>query len=178
MLTTPVADAAETRANATYEAILWAFSRPGMPRRMPHSGEAGVIEALIDRECAVHAADPLLIPPLLQAGARLVEPEAADHVFAGRLTDPALLGRCRAGSALYPDDGATLVIRARFGQGAGVRFVGPGVDGGVKLRIGDLPEGFWRDRARCVRYPAGVDILFLDGEGLIGLPRSTTVEVM
>ena len=31
MLTTPVADAAETRANATYEAILWAFSRRGCP---------------------------------------------------------------------------------------------------------------------------------------------------
>lgn len=178
MLTTPIPDAAETRANATFDAILWALSRPGLPRNLPEPGEAALIEAVLDRECAAYAGDPLLIPVLAQSGARLVDLSEADHVFFGRLLDAEYLRACRVGSDLYPDDGATLVIRARIGQGETVRLIGPGVNGAVELQLDGLPAGFWQERARLIRYPVGFDLLFLDGDRLIGLPRSTKVEVL
>lgn len=178
MLTTPTPDAAENQANAAFDAILWACSRPGLPRQLSETGEAALIAALLDRESAVYAGDPLLIPVLAQTGARLVDLSGADHAFLGRLQDPDLLRLCRTGSDLYPDQGATLVIRARFGQGQSVRLTGPGVDGAVLIQLDGLPAGFWQERARLIRYPTGFDILFLDGERLIGLPRSTTAEVL
>lgn len=178
MLTTPTPDAEETQANAAFDAVLWACSRPGLPRHLPLPGETALIAALLDRECAAYAGDPLLIPVLAQTGARLVDLCQADHGFLGRLQDLDLLGQCRTGSDLYPDQGATLVIRARFGQGPTIRLTGPGVDGAVVIQLDGLPAGFWQERARLIRYPMGFDIFFLDGERLIGLPRSTKVEVV
>jgi len=177
MLTTPAPDAEETQANAAFEAALWACSRPGLPRQLPAPGEAALIAALLDRECAAYAGDPLLIPALAQTGAGLVDLCQADHAFLGRLQDITLLGQCRTGSDLYPDQGATLVIRAKFAQGPRIRLTGPGVDGAVVIQLDGLPAGFWQERARLIRYPMGFDIFFLDGECLIGLPRSTKVEV-
>lgn len=59
-----------------------------------------------------------------------------------------------------------------------VRLTGPGVNGAVELQLDGLPAGFWQERARLIRYPMGFDLLFLDGDRLIGLPRSTKVEVL
>lgn len=178
MLTTPTADAAERSANATFDALLWALSRPGLPRQLPQAGEPALIAALVDRECHVYAGDPLLIPVVTQCGAKLVDLPQADHAFLGGLTEPELLRQLRCGSDLYPDDGATVVIRARFGTGAEVRLTGPGVNGAVDVQIGGLPDGFWARRAEMIRYPMGFDMLLLDAAQVIGLPRSTKVEVL
>ena len=178
MLSPPLPDAAETRANATFDAILWALSRPGLPRALPEAGEGVLIEALLDRECQVYAGDPLLIPLIGQTGARLVDIALADHVFLGRLTDLTLLGHCAVGSDLYPDDGATVVLRASLGSGDRLRLTGPGVRDAVDVQIGGLPGGFWHRRAELLRYPMGFDLLVLDGDRIIGLPRSTSIEVL
>ena len=178
MLTTPMPDAAETQANTTFEAVLWACSRPGLRRQLPQPGEAVLIAALIDRECAIYADDPLLISFITQSGARLVDLPSADHAFLGRLQNLELLKQCRIGSDLYPDQGATLVLRAQFGQGPRLRLMGPGVDCAIDIQLDGLPASFWQERARLIRYPTGFDILFVDGDGLIGLPRSTKVEVL
>jgi alpha-D-ribose 1-methylphosphonate 5-triphosphate synthase subunit PhnH len=178
MLSPPLPDAAETRANATFDAILWALSRPGLPRRLPEAGEGMLIEALLDRECQVHAGDPLLISVVGQSGARLVEIAQADYVFLGKLSDLAQLEQCRTGCDLYPDEGATVVLRASFGTGARLRLTGPGVKGAVEVQIGGLPDGVWTRRAESMRYPMGFDLLMLDGDQIIGLPRSTSIEVL
>ncbi len=178
MLETPLPDAAEKRANATFDAILWALSRPGLPRQLPEVGEGALIGALLDRECQVYANSPLLIPAVLQSGARLVEIPEADHVFLGKLTDLDLLRQCRVGSDLYPDDGATAVVSVVIGVGVTLRLTGPGVDGAVEVSIGGLPAGFWNLRADLLRYPTGFDLLLLDGDRVMGLPRSTHVEVL
>ncbi|MDP5358709.1 MAG: phosphonate C-P lyase system protein PhnH, partial [Paracoccaceae bacterium] len=111
-------------------------------------------------------------------GAKLVDLPQADHAFLGGLTELELLRQLRCGSDLYPDDGATVVIRARFGTGAQVRLTGPGVNGAVDVQIGGLPDGFWARRAEMIRYPMGFDMLLLDAAQVIGLPRSTKVEVL
>ena len=178
MTTHPRPSGFETRCNTTYEAMLWALARPGLARRLPSPGQAGIVEALIDRECAVHCTEPDLAELALRAGAASVAPEAADHVFMSRLPGADILGRLHCGSDLYPDEGATLVTDAAFGTGERLRLMGPGVDGVVEVSVGGLPGGFWQERARVMRYPMGFELFLVDGDQVVGVPRSTRVEVL
>ena len=176
MLTTPAPSPAETRDNAAFDALLWTLSRPGLPRELPEPGEAAIISALLDRECLVHAADPLLMPEIMRTGAELADIEKADHVFLGAMTSADALATLAIGSDFYPDDGATVIVRATIGWGPTLRLTGPGVDGAVTLQLAGLPDGFWKSRAARQRYPMGFDLFFVDGARVVGLPRSTTVE--
>ncbi len=178
MLATPLPSPVETRDNATFDALLWSLSRPGFLRSLPKPGEASIIAALLDRECRVHSADPLLMPEIMRTGAELVDIEYADHVFSGTMTTSEPLAQIAIGSDLYPDDGATIIVRAGFGTGQTLRLTGPGVDGSVTVQIDGLPDGFWTARAAHNRYPMGFDLFLLDADKVIGVPRSTTVEVL
>lgn len=178
MLATPSPSPAETRDNASFDGLLWSLSRPGLPRTLPEPGEASIIAALLDRECRVHSADPLLMPEIMRTGAELVDIEYADHVFFGTMTASEPFAQIAIGSDLYPDDGATIIIRAGFGTGQTLRLTGPGVDGSITVQVDGLPDGFWAARAAHIRYPMGFDLLLLDGDQVIGVPRSTIVEVL
>lgn len=173
----PQPSAAERRANAAFEAVLWALSRPGLPRDLPQPGEAGLIEALLDRECAAFTADPALEAPIRQTGARLAPLAEADHVFLGESARPEDLAGARRGSDLYPDEGATLILRAAIGRGTALRLSGPGIEGALEIAL-DLPPALWEARARAIRYPMGLDLIILDGARLLGLPRSTKLELV
>lgn len=167
----------EAQSNATFDAVMWALARPGMVRMLPAIGMAQVVDALIDRECAVHCTDPALAVQVQQAGGLNVDACAADHVFATEVAK-GLLDQLRCGSDLHPDDGATLVAMADFSAGQKLRLTGPGVDGEEIVTVGGLPTDFWQNRARAMRYPMGFEILLISGQRLLGVPRSTTVEVL
>ncbi|MFW2544842.1 phosphonate C-P lyase system protein PhnH [Primorskyibacter sp. 2E107] len=174
----PVPSASETRCNATFEALMWALSRPGLSRDLPQPRHRALVEALIDRECAVNCDDPDLARSAAGLGAALVAREAADHVFADRLDSAAVLRTLRQGSDLHPEDGATLVLEATLGRGQRLRMTGPGVDGAVEIAVGGLPDGFWQERTRVMRYPMGFDLFLTSGARVLGVPRSTAVEVV
>ncbi len=174
----PHPSAAEVRDNAAFDALLWALSRPGLPRRLPDAGEASLIAALLDRECRVHAAEPRLLPEIMRTGAEIADIGRADHIFLGTLTSSEPLAEIAVGSDLYPDGGATVVLRAQLGAGPAVRLSGPGVDGDLVVQLGGLPGGFWAARAARARYPMGFDLFLLDGAEVLGIPRSTDVEVL
>ncbi|MEL6551490.1 MAG: phosphonate C-P lyase system protein PhnH [Pseudomonadota bacterium] len=176
MLATPAPSPAETHGNTAFDALLWALSRPGLPRDLPEPGEGAIITALLDRECLVYSADPLLMPEIMRTGAELADIGQADHVFLGAMASSDPLGGIAIGSDFYPDDGATVIVCASIGSGAALRLTGPGVDGSVALQLGGLPDGFWKARAARLRYPMGFDLFFVDGVRVVGVPRSTTVE--
>jgi len=177
MLTTPRQSTAEGHANQGFAALMQALARPGHVQTLPEPGEGAVIAALIDRECRVHAVDPLLIPALLETGAEIAELPRADHLFAGELRDLDALSGLNMGSDLYPDEGATLIIRGQIGSGPVLRLTGPGIETEAELALGNVPEGFWRFRAEAARYPMGFELFVIDGARVIGIPRSTRVEV-
>ncbi|MEO1554905.1 MAG: phosphonate C-P lyase system protein PhnH [Pseudomonadota bacterium] len=176
MLATPAPSPAETRDNAAFDALLWTLSRPGLPRDLPEPGEQSIVTALLDRECLVYSADPLLMPEIMRTGAELVDIDKADHVFLAAMTTSDSLADIAIGNNYYPDDGATVIIRANIGSGPALSLAGPGVDGAVTLQLGGLPDGFWKARSARLRYPMGFDLFFVDGARVIGVPRSTTVE--
>lgn len=168
----------ESRTNATYSALMWALSRPGVICDLPEHGQAQIIAALIDRESAVHCTDAALSRVIARTGAEIVEMDAADHVFAESLPEAGWLGRLCCGSDLYPEDGATLVLTADLSGGVPVRLTGPGVDGAVVVTVGGIPDGFWSERTRIMRYPMGFELFLIDGHRVLGVPRSTQVEVL
>ena len=178
MLAAPLPNADERRDNASFDALLWALSRPGQIRELPQAGDTAILSALIDRECRVFCADPRLMPIAAELGAEIADLPCADHAFLGRLDDVSLLAQLAAGSDLYPDDGATAILHVRHDTGPAVRLTGPGVNGALAIRIGGLPEGFWAMRKSLIRYPMGFDLFLIDGRRVMGLPRSTQIEVL
>ncbi len=174
----PVPDAFEARTNATFEALMWALSRPGTVQDLPAPGMAGIAEALLDRECRVFCDDPVLAERIASFGAALVPLPLADHCFVSRETAPEQMAQVAVGSALYPDAGATVVAEARFGPGQRLRLTGPGIETFAEIALAGIVPGFWPMRAALCRYPAGFDLFLICDAQVIGLPRSTIIEVL
>tara|TARA_A200000113_G_scaffold218249_1_gene225546 strand:- start:6914 stop:7450 length:537 start_codon:yes stop_codon:yes gene_type:complete len=178
MLTIPKRSETEIQSNQSFEAMLWALSYPGRVRNLPEPGESMVIEALIDRECSVYTADPLLLPQILQKGAEISDLNEADHAFLGVMKNLQALDHVLMGSDLYPDGGATLVARVTIGSGQKLRLTGPGVFRHQDIYLNGLPDGFWKKRCDIMRYPIGFDLFLIDEARIIGVPRSTKVELL
>ena len=176
MLPTPTPTIDETQANQTFDALLLALSRPGKITQLPSSGEAVIVNALLDRECQAFTGDPLLMPMIMRTGAKISEITDADHVFFGEHIGLEKLRQIACGSDLYPDDGSTVVLRGKIGQGAMVELTGPGVAGKERVQINGLPKGFWDVRRNLIRYPMGFELFILDETSVIGIPRSTAIE--
>lgn len=122
MLEAPIPSQDETRANRAFDALLMALSQPGDVQTLPAVEEQTIVEALLDRECCVYCADPMLMPGVLATGAMIAEANAADHMFLGNTIDPETLAKIRVGSDLYTDDGATVIVRATLGSGPQLRL--------------------------------------------------------
>jgi len=176
----PVPDAFETRTNATFEALMWALARPGTVQSLPGPGPGlvGIAEALLDRECRVYCDDPKLADRIASFGAAQVALPLADHCYLSLDKDLDRLAQLAVGSALYPDAGATVVAEARIGKGQRLRLTGPGIETAAEIAIDGIAPGFWALRARLCRYPAGVDLFLICDAQVIGLPRSTMIEVL
>lgn len=171
----------DSRTNATFEELMWALSRPGLVRTLPSSGMAAIAESLLDRECSFAVRDDdNFCEALIKTGARQARLGDADYVFAIADTEARVsaFSSLRGGTLAYPDDAATLIVPARFGFGSGLRLSGPGVKGSVTIAVDSIDPSFWQVRADAIRYPLGWDLYLVDGDRIIGLPRSTKIEVL
>jgi alpha-D-ribose 1-methylphosphonate 5-triphosphate synthase subunit PhnH len=101
----------------------------------------------------------------------------------GNATGPAALGLLLAladgDTPVWLYRSATLIIEAsRLASGGPIGFSGPGIPTRRFLAIDGLPEGFVADwTLNHARFPCGVDVLVTCGDRLVGLPRSTALEL-
>ncbi|MEM9797105.1 MAG: phosphonate C-P lyase system protein PhnH [Pseudomonadota bacterium] len=172
----PAPSADDLRDAAAFAAVLGALSKPGTIHDLPEDGEGTIVAALLDRECRVHAA-PEFAEAVALTGATSVPLERCDHALLGAREDADWVARAPNGSQLHPEGGATVILRAGLGQGTRLRLTGPGIDGAADVAI-DAAPGLWAARAGAIRYPLGFDLLLIDGNHLMGVPRSTNVEVL
>jgi alpha-D-ribose 1-methylphosphonate 5-triphosphate synthase subunit PhnH len=79
-----------------------------------------------------------------------------------------------------PENAATLFIRVpSLIEGEALAWSGPGIEHTRKVCISGLKRDFWQERATLVaQIPCGIDIYFVAGNALVGLPRTTHVEVI
>lgn len=180
------------QAQQVFREVLTALSEPGRLHRLPqreappglHPAAYQVCLALLDQETPLWVAPALQSSAILSAlrfhcGCPLVE-DPAKAVFALTNAEEAGdLARFAQGSHEYPDRSTTVIVQVDgLESGGDWRLRGPGIDGERAVTIAGLEQG-WLDplsRNRA-RFPCGVDLLFTAGGTLMGLPRTTEVEV-
>lgn len=170
----------DMRTNATFDALMWALARPGRLQSLPFPGLLALAESLLDRECSFFCSDARLKAEIAGTGANAVALHQAEYVFApiAEHADISPLSAMLSGNLLYPDASATIFAEAQIGSGTRLRLTGPGVNGSIDIAIGGVHPDFWALRAEAIRYPLGWDIYLTDGANLIGIPRSTKIEVL
>lgn len=185
-----------------FRATLTALSTPGIVYQLPAAPLSGIdtirgnrwaislLVALLDHEVSLAveqlpAADELVEIVRKRTRTTIAGRERADFVIADLTTlNPAVPLAIKRGSLQYPDDGATLIIQVPSldtdsVSALSLRLTGPGINGERKLHLPGFPEAFFVARDEAVsHYPMGIDILLIDSGGrLLGLPRTTTIEV-
>lgn len=181
MTSTPLYTPAEARARETFLALMWALSYPGRIYDLPgHNPLALIGEALLDLETSFFTPDGDLSHILMQTGARLLPPDAAAYHFYPVLDDHALesIERASVGTMQFPDQAAAVFISVVLDGGASFRLRGPGIQDEKLITLGAVPAHFWTLRQRSMRYPLGWDVYMIDGSRVMGLPRSTTIEIL
>ena len=185
----PVQTPHEAQTHATFDALMRALSYPGRPQTLKleegRTAFAAIAKALLDLEITAFSTEQLLENELRATGAKLVSLERAEYVFTPHLTEAQLplLQRVNRGSTLTPDDAATFVIGASFAEepldsAQHLRLRGSGIQDSLEVQIGGLPHDFWRVREAIIAFPIGWDVFLVSGNQILGLPRTTLVEVL
>ena len=178
----PLISELEGRTQETFARLMWALSYPGRPQPLSGMGLRRfelIAEALIDLETSYYTADQELAQRLRFTGARAYPPATAQYQFYPVLTPSDLdcVGDAPVGTYAYPDEGATIVVGCTAGEGETVSLSGPGTPHPMTLQVAGLPSGFWHAREQAIRYPLGWDLFLVTADSVIGVPRSTIVEV-
>ena len=179
---------AETAADAqtSFHAALQALSMPGLPVPCGVAAPAvpglmpatvALLLALTDHETPVWWAAPGPAPWLqFHTGAPRAAAPAQAHfaVCPKGVAWPALDQFC-AGTDASPERSTTLLVElAAWHGGTPQRCQGPGFREPRTLHLNGLPPGFWAQwQDNHARFPSGVDVIFICGDQLMGLPRTT-----
>jgi len=183
---------------AVFRTLLDALARPGtigvIDTPLPaadaspaptHAGVAAFASllALADYATPVWLAQPdaaLAAALRFHAGAPLTaEPHAAAFAYVHEAATLPPLEAFASGTAESPEQSATVFVRvdALMG-GAPLSLRGPGIETTRSIAPIGLPERFWRERAALApHFPCGIDFYFVCGNRLMGLPRTTLVEM-
>ena len=88
------------------------------------------------------------------------------------------LGEFNQGEDRYPDLSTTvLVLCEALDGGLTVTLTGPGIKGQTEFSPLGIDASLWRQIAdNNAMFPLGVDLIFVAGAKLAGLPRSTQIE--
>ncbi|WP_183728526.1 phosphonate C-P lyase system protein PhnH [Paraburkholderia sp. WP4_3_2] len=83
------------------------------------------------------------------------------------------------GTAESPEQSATVFVRVdSLTDGAPLTLSGPGIQTTQRFAPTGLPASLWQERAALAPlFPCGIDFYFVCGARIVGLPRSTRVEV-
>ncbi|KPY92759.1 Carbon-phosphorus lyase complex subunit [Pseudomonas tremae] len=80
------------------------------------------------------------------------------------------------GNDRYPDQSCTLLIQLPSLEGGPeMSCVGPGIERQNSVKL-PLDERFWNERESRNEFPCGLDMFFVSGNQMLGLPRSTRVQ--
>ena len=173
-----------------FRELLQAMARPASPRAMPvvASAPAPILPAtmaalltLCDADTTLWLQQPneeIATHLRFHTGVRLTQ-STMDADFAV-ITDPATMPSLTLfaqGELRYPDRSATLIVQVDgFTDNAGMRFSGPGIRDVEQLMIEGLPTAFWQQRkAMQAQLPLGIDVIFIAGDRMVALPRTTRV---
>ncbi|RQH05380.1 phosphonate C-P lyase system protein PhnH [Paraburkholderia dinghuensis] len=184
--------------HAVFRTLLDALARPGrigvIETRLPaadavHGAErAGLaafasLLALCDYATPVWLAQPdeaLAAALRFHAGAPLTDvPALAAFAYVHDAASLPPLETLASGTPESPEQSATVFVRVdSLTGGASITLRGPGIEDAHAIAPAGLPERFWQERtALAAQFPCGIDIYLVCGDQLVGLPRTTYVEM-
>ena len=179
-------------SQAAFRAVLRAMSSPGAvmplgagvtPPTPLRPAAAAVLLALCDFETTVwlspaYAGSEVGAWLKFHTGAPLAK-EPADAAFAlvDLTRDPLDLAAFAQGTAAYPDRSTTIIGEVEhLATAAGLRLIGPGVNGEARLAVSPLPPRFVESwRINNEGFPLGVDMMFAAPGAVAALPRTTRI---
>ena len=182
---TPILPKKEAQSRQTFLALMWALSHPGRIQRLPDpitrspANFLAIGEALLDLETSFYSPDAALTAELEGTTAQFVPASLARFHFYPALTEDTLadIALATPGDMLYPDRSATLVLSCILGNGTRYQFSGPGILGTHTVELEGIPPRLWELRSQIGRYPLGWDLFFVDGNQVLGLPRTTVIQI-
>ncbi|MCK9735427.1 phosphonate C-P lyase system protein PhnH [Pseudomonas syringae] len=185
--TDPVLD-----AQRSFRVALKALSGPGVIQTLPTAHQPPALQGL---DSATHALclalldldTPVWLAPAFDTPA--IRANIAFHCGSPIVTDRhaarfALLDASTAlqlhdfdtGNDRYPDQSCTLLTQLPDLEGGRMlAWSGPGIERHHSVAL-PLDEGFWAAREARNVFPCGLDVFFISGNRLLGLPRSTRVQ--
>lgn len=181
-------------SQAVFRSVLDAMARPGTilsvagrvpdrPADLPEAA-AGLLLALADYETPVRlparmAGGAVERWVVFHTGARIAESDR-DATFA--LLDAredAALAAFHPGEDRYPDRSATVIVLCDALEGGpSMTLSGPGIEASATVAPAGLRAHFHDEiAANAERFPLGADLVFVAGDRLFALPRSTRIAV-
>lgn len=181
----PILTQTEARNRDTFLALMWALSHPGRVYTLgadpvqPPANLLAIGETLLDLETTFFSPDADLSAALARTTAR---PDTADsamyHFYPHvRQLDLMNIEQAPVGDMLYPDRAATLIMGCTLGAGATLTLRGPGILDQQSVRVDGVPDAFWSLRDNARHYPLGWDLFLVSGAQVVGIPRTTEVEI-
>jgi alpha-D-ribose 1-methylphosphonate 5-triphosphate synthase subunit PhnH len=180
-----------------FKSVMMALAHPGSIHQMnvelrppaPLSpGSAALALSLCDFETLIWLDGHLNANPgvasylRFHTGARVVEnPQEASFAFVGNAAHVSDLRGFSIGTLEYPDRSATLVIEVCRLLGDTVEgwvLSGPGIEGSVRLDAGPAVsrlKSCFIDNHKL--FPRGLDVIFVAGDRIAAMPRSTQLAV-
>lgn len=177
-------------AQRAFRALLQALARPGAVQSVaydvaPPAGlmpaTAALLLALTDEDTAVwwQRPDAAVVHWLrfFTGAAQAAAPAGAAFAVVGAADALPPLADFGQGSAAAPETSTTLLIEVpALAGGPTLAWRGPGIRAESRVAIAGLAAGFWGQwQANGAAFPQGVDVVFVAGSEIVGLPRTTRV---
>ncbi len=177
---------AEQLARDTFRALMSALSFPGRVFQLP-LGDVSTItsfatigETLLDLETTYYTSDSDMDTYLSRTGAKAAPATQAAYHFYPQVDDMTMssINAASVGTMLYPDQSATIFVGCKLRARVTLQLTGPGIPLADHLQVNQLPLDFWDARKQAIdQYPLGWDVILVDGRDIVGLPRTTQIEV-
>lgn len=181
-------------SQAVFRKVMEAMARPGVIHDLGFAPDApqgldraagAIALTLFDFETQVWL-DPALRGGTAEGWIRFhcgapltADPMAAAFALISDISAAPALRAFNMGDAKYPDRSTTLVIQLPALEGGPeVVLTGPGIKTQMTLALAGLPDGFWAQvQDNHEQFQFGVDLIFVAGDRVTALPRSTRVTI-
>lgn len=178
----------DKRERHVFSLIMESFSRPGNWNRI----ECGlsnqedtlflIASSLFDSTCSIWSpnSDQTILDHLSTLDCqRLQTSEQCDFFIVSDEHDFPLseLGKLSVGTLLEPHISPTLIINIRDTKAIQAHISGPGIQNEISISLPYVDHSFWSIRNDKCTYPLGWDILFYSTSQMMGIPRSTIINL-
>jgi alpha-D-ribose 1-methylphosphonate 5-triphosphate synthase subunit PhnH len=185
-------------AQAVFRVLLDALARPGTTGWIEAmSGDSSMVANTSSAPAAAVAAlltlgdyatpiwlqrrdDALASTIRFHTGAPLVDkPEHAAFAYIDTPSELPSPDAFALGDPESPERSATLLIRVdALDGGRPLTLTGPGIETSASIAPVGIPDDFWRARAALAPvFPCGIDCYLVCGQAVLGIPRTTHVEL-